>query len=133
MRSLYVSAAGLALVVASSFAAQAADLYGGSYDVMQDHNPDFDPDDHAALLRNACTINGAQCLEIRGATLKGQPSPTEYQFGVEFSNDDGSLFTPGPCFGDKNSDRPHQKEFIYTVRLECTGKYLTLEMPIYLP
>jgi len=31
MRSLYVSAAGLALVVASSFAVQAADLYGGSY------------------------------------------------------------------------------------------------------
>lgn len=112
---------------------RAVDLFGGSYTVMQDQNPGIDPGDHVALFRNACTINGAQCLKIRRATMVGQPSPTEFRFAVEFSNNDGSLFTLAPCCESSFSDGPHQTEFIYTTRLECTGKYQVLEMPIYLP
>ncbi len=111
----------------------ASDLYGGSYSVMQDHNPDVDSDDHAALFRNACLINGAQCLEIRKATLSDQPSAYEFRFVVEFSNDDGSLFTRTPCCGENSIDAQIQTEFIYTTRLDCMGKYHILEMPVYLP
>lgn len=111
----------------------AADLYGGSYRVMQDHNPGIDPEDHAALFRNACTVNGAQCLEIRNATLIDRPSPAEFVFAVEFANDDGSLFTQAPCCENSHENSSHQHEFIYTTRLECTGKFLVWELPVYLP
>lgn len=112
---------------------QAVDLYGGSYAIMQDHNPDIDPEDRAALLRNACKVNGAQCLEVRRATLRAGDSPAELQFAVEFANHDGSLFTTGPCCGEEVIKGEHQKEFIYTVRMECTGKYKVYDMPVYLP
>ena len=95
--------------------------------------PDVDPDDHAALVRNACTINGAQCLKIQGATLIEQPSPMEYQFVVQFANEDGSLFSLGPCCGDSDLNSFPQEQFVYTIRLECTGKYRVLEMPVYMP
>ena len=32
---------------------EAAQLYGGTYETMTDQNPDIDPNDHTALLRNA--------------------------------------------------------------------------------
>jgi hypothetical protein len=112
---------------------QASDLYGGSYQVMQDHNPDIDPDDHAFLFRNACTINGAQCLEIRRISFLDQPSHNEYRFVVEFSNEDGSLFSSVHCCGDNSINSSLQTEFIYTTRLECTDKYHILELPIYMP
>jgi len=64
----------------------ASALYGGGYEGMQAHNPSIDPDDHAALFRNACTTNGAQCLEVRQATFSAQPSAAEVQFIVEFAN-----------------------------------------------
>jgi len=107
--------------------------YGGSYTIMQDHNPDIDPDDRAALLHNACTINGAQCLEIRRATLTGAGSPTEFQFAAEFTNDDGSRFNLGPCCGEEMRTGEYQTEFIFTVGMECTGRYKVYDMPIYLP
>lgn len=112
---------------------RAVAYYGGSYDVMQDHNPSIDPDDRAALFRNACTVNGAQCLKVHGVTLLGQPSPMEYQFAVQFANEDGSIFGRGPCCGEEDSGQFPEEEFIYTVRLECTGKYVVAEMPVYLP
>jgi hypothetical protein len=112
---------------------QATEYYGGSYEVMRDHNPSIDPDDHAALFHNACTVNGAQCLKVLGVTLLGQPSPMEYQFAVKFANDDGSIFGRGPCCGEEDDGQFPQEEFIYTVRLECTGRYRVAEMPVYLP
>jgi hypothetical protein len=112
---------------------RAADLFGGSYDVMRDHNPEIDPDDHAALFQSACTINGAQCLQVRRATLRKAGSPVEFQFAVEFANDDGSLFTTASCCGGKERNSKHRTEFIYTVRMECTGEFKVLDPPIYLP
>jgi hypothetical protein len=112
---------------------QAVEYFGGSYDVMRDHNPTIDPDDYAALFRNACTINGAKCLRVQQATIVEHPSPMEYRFSLQFANEDGSIFSLGPCCGDTDPNTPHQGEFIYTVRLECTGKYRVVEMPVYVP
>jgi hypothetical protein len=112
---------------------QAAGLYGGTYDVMIDHNPEIDPDDHAALFRNACTINGAQCLEIKSVVLDEQPSSAEFRFAVQFKNDDGSLFELGPCCGETEIDQPPQSVFIYTVVKSTADDYVVLEMPVYIP
>lgn len=71
---------------------EAARLYGGTYEVMISHNEDVDPEDRIALWRRACTINGAQCLRVRSATVQEQISPTEYVFLVGFEYDDGTLF-----------------------------------------
>jgi hypothetical protein len=59
--------------------AEAAELYGGSYEVPIDHNPPVDPNDHAALWRNACTINGGQCLLIRSVILRTSVSEFSYR------------------------------------------------------
>lgn len=112
---------------------RASNLYGGSYTIMLDHNPGLDPEDYAGLHRNACEINGAQCLEVRRATLLDQPTPTEFRFVIEFSNEDGSLFTRGGCCGENSINGSPEAEFIYTSRLECTGEYRVMELPVYLP
>ncbi len=112
---------------------QAAALFGGSYDIMIDHNPEVNPDDHAALFRNACRINGAQCLEIGSVVLEGRPAPTEFKFAVEFTNDDGSLFVLGPCCGATEADQPPQSVFFYTVVKSTADEYVVLEMPVYTP
>jgi len=112
---------------------EAADLYGGTYKTMIEHNPDLDLEDHAALLQNACTINGAQCLQVRTAVLKNQPSPTEFAFDVEFETKDGSVFVLGPCCGASESDQPSKSVFIVTVIETAEGNFLVLDMPPYLP
>jgi hypothetical protein len=112
---------------------QAVALYGGSYDVMIDHNPEIDPDDRAALFRNACRINGAQCLETGRVILEGRLSPTEFQFAVEFKNEDGSPFELGPCCGATETDQPPQSVFVYTVVKSTADDYVVLEMPVYAP
>jgi hypothetical protein len=48
---------------------KAAQLYGRTYVFMIDNNPSINPNDHAALLQNACAINGAQCLRVKSAGL----------------------------------------------------------------
>jgi hypothetical protein len=112
---------------------QAAGLYGGTYDIMIDHNPEIDPDDHAALFRNACTVNGAQCLETGRVVLERQPSPTEFKFTVEFKNEDGSLFELGPCCGEAETDHTPQSVFVYTVMKSTADDYVVMEMPVYAP
>src|SRR4030067_906300 len=77
--------------------AQAAEAYAGTYEIMIDHNPSVDPADHAALFRNACTINGAQCLEVRSAALMASTAAQAFRFEVEFQLEDGSIFWRGPC------------------------------------
>ncbi|KPJ90430.1 MAG: hypothetical protein AMJ53_13575 [Gammaproteobacteria bacterium SG8_11] len=111
----------------------AAALYGGDYEVIRNHNPGIPPYDHAALFRNACTINGAQCLRVHKVNFLEQPSPAEFHFSVQFANEDGYLFWRGPCCGDDRPEMQRQDEYVYTVRLECTGSYLVMEMPVYLP
>ena len=112
---------------------QATELYGGGYSDLHDLNPTVALNDHAILFKNACTVNGARCLEVRQSTLLDQPSPSEFQFVVEFSNEDGALYSQGPCCGDDDPDFVKRTEFIYTVRLECTGNYKVLELPVFGP
>jgi DNA-binding CsgD family transcriptional regulator len=120
---------------------KASQLYGGSYSIMIDQNPEVDPDDHIALLKNACTINGMQCLQINsaGPTSAGpfgvneDENRTEFKFQVDFAKKDGSLFVLGPCCGANATDSPPQSVFYFTVVKGSNEKFLVMDLPPYSP
>jgi hypothetical protein len=113
---------------------EASKFYGGSYEVLADQNPTLDPQDHAALLRSACTANGFQCLRVRSVRLQ-EPvaSQAEFRFLVEFSTFDGELFVRGPCCGASETDMPSQSEFSFAVVLNESGGYRVQDLPVYVP
>ena len=113
--------------------AQAAEAYAGTYETMIDHNPDLDPAEHVALLRNACTINGAQCLEVRSADLMASTAAQQFRFEVEFQLEDGSVFVQGPCCGGSETDFPPVSAFTYTVTKGEDGRFRVVDMPVYMP
>lgn len=112
--------------------AEADELYGGDYEVLVYFNPTLAPEDHAALWRNACTINGAQCLPVRAATSKEQAGDVSI-FNVEFSNPDGTLFVLGPCCGATETEMPPVSQFEYRVQKAADGKFVVLDLPVYVP
>ena len=112
--------------------ALAAELYGGSYEILIDHNPSVDPNDHATLWQHACTINGAQCLTIRSIRLKDYHGGT-FLFTVEFNNPDDSLFVQGPCCGGNETDSPPASTFDYMVTKTPDGKFKVMDLPVYIP
>jgi len=112
---------------------EAALVYGGTYETMKSWNPDIDPGDHSVLLRNACTINGVQCLQIKSLSLEKKVSDTEFVFKVEFLNGDGTLFVLGPCCGGNATDSPPQSVFHLTVMKVDDNKFAVMDMPPYAP
>ena len=112
---------------------KAAELYGGGYEVMIEHNPSLDAEDHAALFQAACQINGAQCLKVKSAVLQTEADPSQYTFLVEFSNPDGSLFVQGPCCGGNETDFPPESQFPFRVVKDAKGKFTVMDMPVYTP
>ena len=112
---------------------EAAQLYGGNYEIMIYHNPKHDPNDHSGLLRNACTINGTACLELKSIALVGEGSANVFEFKVEFMDDDGTLFVLGPCCGGNETDTPSQSVFTFTVLKNNDGNFVVMEMPPYVP
>ena len=112
---------------------KAAQLYGGTYETMIDHNPAMNPEDHVALLQTACTINGAQCLQVKSPSLDRQVSNTKFTFKVEFLNADGTPFVLGPCCGGNETDFPPQSVFYLTALKMDKVNYAVMDMPPYAP
>jgi hypothetical protein len=112
---------------------EAAGLYAGSYETLIYMNPSVDPQNREALLRNACTINGVQCLQVRTAVLDSQTSANEYQFKVEFQTKDGSLFVLGPCCGASETEQPPLSVFHLRVIKNSEGRFQVMDMPPYTP
>jgi hypothetical protein len=113
--------------------AEAAQQYGGSYETMIDQNPALDPNDRAALLRNACTVNSMQCLQAKSAVLDKKVSDTEFVFKVDFIQDDGTLFVLGPCCGGDEMNTPPQSEFHLRVVKIAGDKFTVINTPPYAP
>lgn len=99
---------------------------------MVEDNPALDPDDHLELWRNACEVNGFQCLNTRIVTFNEITQKGEYIFTVEFENPDGSLFVSGACCGETPTTPP-QFQFEYRVVESGEGTFLVLDLPIYVP
>lgn len=111
---------------------EAANYYGGSYEVLRGWNPSVAPDQAATLLEQGCTVNGLTCLPIGRVVSEARLSPTEFTFTVEFSNDDGTLFVLGPCCGATEAEMPPQTQFAYTVRGTSDG-FRVQDLPVYVP
>ena len=103
-------------------------LYGGTYQTMIDQNPAIDPQDQIALLRNACTINGFQCLQIKIAGIDRKPSTTEFVFVVQFQNSAGSVFA-------LTSETEQTPRSFFEIRVTKTpqGEFHVIDMPPYMP
>jgi hypothetical protein len=112
---------------------EATELYGGTYDELIYMNPGQDPSDHAALLRNGCTMNGLQCLEVLGTTPTQAGSGTRFVFDVQFKNEDGSLFVLGPCCGATATEMPPLDTFLIAVETTSEGRYVVMDLPVYVP
>jgi hypothetical protein len=109
--------------------AKVIQLYGGSYETLQNNNPDVDATDKPTLWQRGCEQNGLQCLPLR-AVLAARPlSDSSYQFEVEFSTQSGELFQQGPCCGDVG--QPNLR-FTYTVSKQA-GTWKVQELPPYIP
>ncbi len=109
--------------------AKVIQLYGGSYETLQDNNPDLDPTDKPTLWGRGCEQNGLQCLPLRAVLAARALPDSSYQFEVEFSLQSGELFQQGPCCGDVG--QPNLR-FIYTVSKQA-GTWKVQELPPYIP
>ncbi len=114
---------------------EAAELYGGSWEVLQDWNEDIPPEDHETLLQRACELNGLHCLKARDIRwVPGDDAPSrELYFDVEFENDDGSLFVRGPCCGANATVQPPESVFRFTVVEHAADRLVVMELPPYVP
>ena len=106
-----------------------AALYAGDTSMLSTWNPDIQNNLPGGLER-ACTQNGLQCLLPRSISYQGPDSRGGYQFSVEFSNPDGTLFRQGPCCGDANGQV--STSFIYGV-LQNGETWMVLDLPPYVP
>lgn len=112
---------------------QAADLFGGSYDVLVGYNPDLDLTDHAGLLQASCEINGFACLPAARITLEREMNNGSFLFSVEFLNPDGRIFERGPCCDSDEDQEQPVSVFQVEVNSQQVGSYLVLDLPPYVP
>lgn len=112
---------------------QAAELYGGSYDVLLGYNPLLSEDNKAALLQAACEFNGFMCYEILSAELMEGNDGDEIVFKVRFANPDGSEFVLGPCCGASEKEMPPVSTFMAHVLCEDDGTCKVMDLPPYVP
>jgi hypothetical protein len=110
---------------------QAAEYYGGSYQVLREMNPDLGAESYAALWERGCTVNGLQCLPILSATFKDRVD-NMFIYTVEFKAIDGGRFVLGPCCGADPASAPPVYRFEYRVVLDG-GKYRVIDLPPLLP
>ncbi len=107
-----------------------AKLYGGETELLTGWNPDIE-NDLPKWLERGCTQNGLQCLPVRAILYRGPDARGGYQFLVEFSAPDGSLFHQGPCCGDE-SEGPFPASFTFSV-IKPGENWLVMDLPPYLP
>jgi hypothetical protein len=110
--------------------ADAVALYGGSYETLIGWNPDVAPRYRATLFARGCEQNGLQCLRLKQVIGETTISAGEFNFVVEFLNDDGTTFELGPCCGE--TDGPVITRFPFNVK-KVGGAYLVQDLPVYVP
>jgi hypothetical protein len=107
-------------------------LYGGSYDVLRQWNPDTDPADTVGLWAMACGSNGLVCMP-RSRIVRREPDAGDtIRFVVEFLDADGNVFVRGPCCGETEATMPSQREFGYDV-VRRGDRFVVLDLPPYVP
>jgi len=111
---------------------RAAEMYSGDYAELEYMNPALPEEDDAALWRNACRINGYQCLPIRQVLEIEKFSLNEYHLKVEFQNPDGSVFILGPCCGADEEEKPPVSQFdVYLIGRDDI--FYVVSLPVFVP
>jgi hypothetical protein len=110
----------------------AGEYFGGQYETLTEMNPGINPSDHALLWANACRTNGFACLPVSKITFL-ESTGSVLSFKVEFKRADGSQFSQGACCGEESAFGVTQTFFIYHVLETQEGKYLVLDLPVYIP
>ena len=113
--------------------AGAVALYGGTYEVLQGYNPDFDPEDKTGLLEAGCRFNGLMCLTVLSMELDQSNNQGSYDYQVVFANPDGSPFIQGPCCGETKETMPPISVFLIQVNCEPSGECKVFDLPPYVP
>lgn len=111
---------------------QAEQFHGAGYGEVMNWNPSVSPDDHVTLLRNACEMNGWQCLPIRTFVSEKEIVQDEYLFTVQFRALDGKIYEQGLCCGAEDPNFVPKKEFEYTVKM-VDGRFKVITPPLYHP
>ncbi len=106
---------------------KAAELYGGTYDVLTDWNPTVDPTDYPKLWEMGCTTNGLQCLQIQSIGAIEDSAPDTFEFYIQFENPDGTVFEQESLDGS-----PSESTFKFTVVKQEDG-FVVQELPVYVP
>ena len=112
---------------------EASQWYGGPYTALQDINPEADPNDGAALLSLACSINGYHCLTVDSLQLEHVTQSGKYLLEVSFVDADGNPFVLNPCCGADLETQPPTWLFQYSVERDANGRYKVMELPVYSP
>ena len=110
---------------------EAAAFFSGEMAFLESANPDISPEDQAALWQASCTQNGLQCLPVMEVVSAEQLSEDLFVFVVEFEGSDGEVFALGACCEEETEEEPTTR-FTYRVAYEG-GKYLVLDLPVYVP
>ncbi len=120
------------LLLHSKKYSEATAYHGSGYDTLVSWNPDLSESEPAVLLRKGCEQNGWQCLTIKSILQEEQVDADTFTFVVQFANNDGSLFTRGPCCGATEAEMPTQTDFTYVVRKTDRG-FVVETAPVYVP
>jgi hypothetical protein len=110
---------------------EAVELYADEYDILAMWNPDVPANHYGQLLASACELQ-LRCLEVRRVVSAKAVSASQFDFVVEFSNEDGMLFKRGPCCGATEKEMPTVTQFAYSVE-QRGGEMRVHGLPVYVP
>ncbi len=103
---------------------QALNYFQGDFNYLASLNLEINKNDKVELLKRYCTVNGGKCLRFM-IIDQAEFSANEYQYTVQFLNDDGTVYaTPGcPCKGGGT------KEFYFKVKKVTEGQFVVTDLP----
>jgi hypothetical protein len=110
---------------------EAVNLYADGYDTLAEWNPDVPANHYGQLLASACELQ-LRCLEVRRVVRSTVISSSQFDFTIEFRNDDGTLFKRGPCCGATEKEMPTVTQFTYRVE-QRAGEMRVHGLPVYVP
>lgn len=112
---------------------QAVSLFGGSYEMLEDYNPNIEPLDKVGLLEAGCQFNGLVCLQVFNAGFVRVIDQHEFVYEVTFKNADETPFEMGPCCGEDEDDMALQSIFVVHVVCDVSNSCQVMDLPPYVP
>jgi hypothetical protein len=107
---------------------EAVNLYADGYDMLAEWNPDVPANHYGQLFAAACDAQ-LRCLEVGRVVYARAISKSEFEFTVEFRNEDGTTFERKACCG---SSGPPNSQFTYTVEKRW-AEMRVHGLPVYVP